>query len=56
MNGQSLLEMSVGEAEAILATIPAGTVKLEVVRPSSVVALGRLLADKDKRSTGRYCH
>ena len=45
--------MPVGEAEAILATIPAGKVKLQVIRPRSVDALGQLLADKDTQSLGR---
>ena len=54
VNQQSLLDMPVAEAETILATIPVGLVKLQVIRPRSVDALGQLLADKDTQSVGRY--
>ena len=53
VNGQSLLDMSVEEAEVILSTLPAGEVKLQVIRPRTVDALDRLLADRDTQSIER---
>ena len=53
VNGQSLLDMSVEEAEVILSTLPAGEVKLQVIRPRAVDALDRLLADRDTQSIER---
>ena len=54
VNGQSLLEMSIQEADAILNSLQPGEVKLQIMRPHTVDALKRLIADRDSQSLGRY--